>query len=246
MRAIRRSVLALCLPVLALALVAAPGHGPALSAQNDEVTYDFYISGIRAGQLTVSSQTNGTRYAAAGQVSSGGIIGAFARFAFDGRSEGAIADGGTVVPSRFVAESTSPRAKRRTEIEWRDGVPVRVNVDPPRDTSPDPTRQGGTLDPVSASYVLLRDRPAAEICATEIDIFDGSRVTRISLGKARSDAGSMICRGQIARIEGEAQSFNGARAYPFQLVYRDAGGMARLQRVEAPTSFGRAVLERRG
>ena len=38
----------------------------------------------------------------------------------------------------------------------------------------------------------------------------------------------------------------GLRTFPFELVFRKVGGDAVLERIEAPTNYGRAVLTRRG
>ncbi len=122
-----------------------------------------------------------------------------------------------------------------------------VSVVPPRSSAPDPETQRGTLDPVSAGFRLLRDAPADEICDTTVDIFDGSRRSRLKLAPPAEKNGDLICAGTYARIEGEAHSASKQREFPFQMTFRtDDAGIARLQRIETRTQFGKAVVERRG
>lgn len=226
-------------------LLAAPTAG---RSQGADATYDLYISGIKAGRLTMSSELTGDRYTAATDMTSAGVLGVFADFYFRGTSSGRLDGNGGVVPQQFVARSKSNRAERETRIDWRDGTPVEVSVQPPRDSAPDPTAQSGTLDPVSALYLLLRDTPRDAVCDKVVEVFDGSRRSRLTLAAPRSEGDQLVCDGRFARLEGEAHSLSSAdREYPFSLVYRDTGaGDAKMQRIESPTSFGTAVVERRG
>lgn len=232
------------LPLLAAAFLALAAP---LRAQSYDVTFDFFLSGIRAGELEFTGQNSGGRYTASSTIRSAGLIGAFADFFFDGTATGSVTRSGKVVPERFVARSKSPRAERDTRIDWQGGTPVSVSVEPPRDSAPDPATQAGTLDPVSAGFALFRDSPAGEICNTRVDVFDGSRRSRLELGAPQPGAdGEISCAGRYARVEGEAHSMSSKKDHGFRLVFRATGdGLARLERIEAPTGFGTAVAERR-
>ena len=100
---------------------------------------------------------------------------------------------------------------------------------------------------VSAGFALFRDSPAGEICNTRVDVFDGSRRSRLELGAPKPGAdGEISCAGRYARIEGEAHTMSARQDHGFRLVFRAADdGLARLERIEAPTGFGTAVAERR-
>ncbi len=218
-----------------------------VQAQSYDATFDFFLAGIRAGELKFTGQESGGRYTAASSIRSAGMVGIFADFFFDGSATGSVTASGRVVPDSFVSRSKSPRAERDTRIEWQGGAPVSVSVEPPRSSSPDPASQAGTLDPVSAGFALFRDGPAGEICDTRVDVFDGSRRSRLELGapKLGSD-GEISCAGRYARLEGEEHSMSAKQDHGFRLVFRANGdGVARLERIEAPTGFGTAVAERR-
>jgi uncharacterized protein DUF3108 len=216
------------------------------TAEAGESHFDFYIAGIRVGALTLGAEQVGDSYSATGRIDTAGIAGLL-DFFFDGQAAGSLGRNGKVVPIRFAATSKSPRALRHTLIEWEDGTPVKVSVEPPRDSAPDPAQQAGTLDPVSASFRLLRDAPADAICDTTLDVFDGSRRSRLRLAPPVETADGLICDGAYARLEGEGHSLADLREFPFRIVFRrNGGGLAQLERIEAPTSFGSAVIERRG
>ncbi|MEM8570844.1 MAG: DUF3108 domain-containing protein [Pseudomonadota bacterium] len=224
------------------------GLGAAVFAQPYESEFEFRIAGIKAGEMRLVGMDNGDAYKAEAFGRSAGLVGVFAQFSFDGAAEGKIAADGRVVPVVFEASSTSPRDDRETRIDWEAGTPVYVSVNPPRSSAPEPSAQTGTVDPVTASFVLLRDAPTDEICRKAVDIFDGSRRSRMILGTPQEDAGRLICNGSFERLEGEANSFSAEASYGFRVVFLEdpqEEGMARLDRIEAPTDFGRAALVRK-
>lgn len=225
---------------LAIALVGTTGAGWAQDA-----VFDFYISGIKAGEMTMSARSTPEGYSARSSIRAAGAVGLVASFYFDGESSGRLVDG-KVSPVRYEANSKSPRAERRTVMDWKNGVPVNVSVVPPRGSAPDPATQGGTLDPVSAGLALLGDARPGAVCDASVDVFDGSRRSRFSLGAPVAKDGSLVCMGAYSRIEGEAHSMSKQREFPFEVTFREGGdGVARLERVETRTQFGKAVLERR-
>ena len=111
---------------------------------------------------------------------------------------------------------------------------------------PASSRWSGTLDPISAAFAILRDRPGAELCDETLMVFVGSRVSRLRLDPPVARDGGYSCAGAYSRIEGEAHTLSSQREFAFQLIFVTDGGLARLDRVETRTNFGLAVLERRG
>jgi len=231
---------------LRASLVAA-GLAAAGPAAADSATYSLTLSGIPLGTVTLQSDQSGRDYVAASKITPNGLLSAVTGYSFDGRARGLVDASGKVTPLAFEADSTSPRATRRTEIEWRDGVPTRVSVEPPRKYAADPDRVAGALDPVSAGFALLRDNAPDAICDTSIDVFDGSRRSRLSLGRPQPGPEGVTCAGTYARLEGERHSFSPQAEYPFVLTFTQAGdGRMRLERIETQTRFGTAVVSRRG
>lgn len=229
----------------ARALILVAGLAAALPAAAEEARFDFSVSGIKIGTLEMGSDASGDRYTASSKIETSGLVSVFANFFFDGTASGSL-KGSRVVPSSYDATSKSPRALRRTEIDWKGGTPVRVSVEPPRSSAPDPATQAGTLDPVSAGFRLLRSVPTTALCNTTVDVFDGSRRSRLTVARPEISGTSATCEGTFARIEGEANTMTVDRPFAFSLTFAIDGDSARLQRIDAPTSFGQAVISRRG
>ncbi len=218
---------------------------PGASAAAEEAKFGFSLAGIPVGSMDLSSKTAGNRYDATARLDTSAVVNIFAEFFFDGSSSGTVAADGTVIPQKYQAVSKSPRALRHTDIAWKNGTPVSVSVVPPRSSAPDPAGQGGTLDPVSAGFRLFHDAPPDKICNTTVFIFDGSRRSRLVLQPPVRDGRQLSCAGAFARIEGEAASMADLREFPFSITFRtNDQGVAELQRIEAPTNFGKAVISR--
>lgn len=216
------------------------------TARAEQASFDFTITGIKIGTVALQSTTSGSSYSAAANIDGAGLLNLFTSFFFHGKASGTVTKAGNVVPSRFEAQSKSPRALRTTTIDWKNGVPSKVVVDPPRDNSADPADQGGTLDPVSTGFRLLRDAPKAQVCNVQVDMFDGSRRSRLKVGPAAADGSTLTCKGTYARLKGDALGTLDLNEFPFTLTFKVNGsGIAELQRIEAPTNFGTAVVARR-
>jgi hypothetical protein len=219
----------------------------AVPAGAETATYALSLAGIPLGEVTLASERSGSDYAAAMSVTPNGLVAAMTSYSFDGRSSGEIDGEGRLAPLRFTARSSSPRADRRTEIEWRGDVPVRVSVVPPRSSAPDPASVVGALDPVSAGFALLRENDPDDICDADIEVFDGSRRSRLSVAEPVAGERGLTCSGVYARLEGEAHSLSSQREYPFTLTFvPDGQGQVRLERIETRTRFGLALVSRRG
>jgi hypothetical protein len=226
------------------AFCAALAATPAIAGSS---VYDLTLAGVRLGEIIIEAELSGDSYRAASRIVSTGLVGAFTDYGFEGEATGRLAADGSVEPERFRAKSVSPRAKRRTEIDWQGDTPVRVSVEPPRRQEPDPARMVGALDPVSAGFALLRDNQPEHVCDTRIDVYDGSRRSRLTLGAPVAGEGTLSCSGTYARLEGEAHSLSSQSEYPFTIRFRARGdGLMRLDRIETETRFGRAVVARRG
>lgn len=231
--------------LMASALACAPLAPRAAEAET--ATFAISIAGIPAGRMTLVRESGDGAYRAATRIEATGLIGVFTDYGFDGQARGRLTGDGIPVPEVFRAQSQSPRADRITEIDWTDGTPSRVSVVPPRDSAPDPATQGGTLDPVSAGFLVLAETTPAAMCNERIDIFDGSRRSRLTLGAPEPTDQGYVCAGSLARVEGEAHTATDQRSFPFRVLFREGdAGRVRVERIETSTRYGTAVIERRG
>ena len=122
---------------------------------------------------------------------------------------GSVARDGTVVPATLRRRPRSRRGRcAQTEIDWKGGMPVSVSVEPPRKSAPDPAKQGGTLDPVSAGLrAVPRPRRPTSVCdTTRRRLRRLAPVAAEARRRRRRTATALVCAGTYARIEGEAHS----------------------------------------
>jgi Protein of unknown function (DUF3108) len=221
----------------------------AVSAGADGKTARFAISvaGIPAGELTLSHRLDGERYEAGSEIRATGLLAAVARIKFDGSVTGRVAADGRLEPERYAAFSRSTRSERDTEIVFEHGNPVSVSVVPPRQRQVDVAAQAGTLDPVTAAFAVLRDDTPDRVCNDLVQLFDGSRRSELRVGGPEAAEDGLVCNGTYTRIEGESHSMSDQKDWGFRLVFLPNGdGSMKLHRIEAPTRFGLAVMERRG
>ncbi len=211
----------------------------------EHLVFGVTLAGLPAGEIVLSGSREGGRYEAGSRIRATGLLGALSRLRYDGATVGRIAGDGSLEPVRHLAEARSLSSERRTEILFESGDPARVTMEPPRSRQLDPADQDGTIDPVSAVFVLLLDPPADSLCNRRVEIFDGARRARLELGQAEPREGALVCNGRYVRLSGEEHAVEQSD-YGFQLFfYGDGAGGVTLGRIEAPTRYGLAVATRR-
>ena len=221
----------------------------ALSDGRDEAVFDLVVLGLPAGQLTVAASVNEGGYAAAARLRSSGVAALVRRLRFDASVQGYV-EAGRLVPARYSEDVNTGRRESRTVMEYTRGVPRVISMEPEREPRPhhlDPATQGGTLDPMTALFRVLRDVPPAEACRLTLDLFDGRRRAQVAMVERRERGDEVICAGEFRRIAGYSErELSEARRFPFRMHYRDNGdGMLRMVRLDAESQMGSARLMRR-
>lgn len=224
--------------VLAAALLAG---GPVLA---EAARFAISIAGLPAGELTLSGGRNGATYEAGSTIRATGLLGALSRIRYEGVTTGQVARDGSLVPVRHKAQARSARSERTTEILFENGDPARVTVEPPRSRTIDPAEQAGSLDPVSAAFALLLEPDPETLCNSRVHLFDGSRRSRLEVGRAEKQNGALVCNGLYVRLSGDAHAVDQSE-WGFRLFFQAKGEGVELQRIEAQTRFGLAVASRR-
>lgn len=233
--------------VLLALLAAAPG--PAAAA--DAGTFDVSFAGIRAGTLAYEGSESGGTYETRGSARATGLAGAVFDMRVDAAANGRV-DGNAYRPrhySEVTREAGEPTVERRFTYSGA-GVPA-VTRTPPRDKprkhAAPAAAQGGTVDPMTAAFAILRDRDDATACALDISIYDGAVRSRIALNRPTREPDRLRCDGTYTRVAGfSPEDMSGQTVWPLTLSYvRAPDGAWRVDRLEFPTSFGRARIVRR-
>lgn len=229
--------------VLALTGLAAQ---PAPAAETTR--YSASLLGVTVGRMTLSVATGDSSYAVASQTTSTGLAGLFSPFKVTNRVKGTVS-GGTFRPTRYESQGDGERAGRGAVIEYEKGEPRIIAMDEERHPGApvlDPATQAGKVDPLTLTYALLRDIPAGESCTMALDIFDGHRAARMTLGAPETGADSMTCRGLYRRVDGyPPEDLAERQDFPFVVRYaRLPDGSHRPMEIVLDSLFGAARLTR--
>jgi hypothetical protein len=222
---------------------------PALAEGRLVHAFTLYLGGIRAAEMEVTAEWDGTRFTGRSELRTVGLVGVlwsgFYRVAAEGRVAGTL-----FAPGRFVADSAFDDDRQRVLVAYEDGRPRVLEADPPfrrRAWEIAPEAQGGTLDPFAAALTLIRPEPVGAICNRSVEVFDGRRRTRITLGAPRNAEDGIRCPGTYTRVAGfSPRTMKKGEDFPFTVVFRANGdGLAEIWQVYARTDFGVAVARRR-
>ncbi len=233
MRAVLRAV-------LGLAIVCGVASG---AARAQDATFDVTLAGVRVAEMTIDSMVGDGRYAVVVMIRSDGLAGVVRRIRFESRAEGRITRDG-LVPDRYSDRADTGRRQSQVEMVYDAGVPSVLTYTSPRPDGSDlvdPATQGGTLDPASALFAGLRDRPTGQGCDVAFAVFDGRR----RAAYAASGDGA-VCTATYRRVAGYTPEEMAERSrFPLELVYAPKGDAMQVVEASVQTIYGKVRLKRR-
>lgn len=243
---LRRATLPLAAALAATLCLAAPLHAD----QTDRIVFDVSLRGVSAGRLSINGKIEGANYGANGTLETTGLLGFLRKIRYDATVAGSHT-AGTFTPQRFDETANRPGDESEHVIVYQNGTPVSVSRNPPRKprkTDVDPAKQGGTIDPLTALYAVLRDVDRDEACKLNVTMYDGARRSQVSLNAPQADGDGVTCTGEYRRLEGfSAKDMKEKSRFPFTLIYAPTPDGKRLQVVEINTDtiYGTGRLKRR-
>ncbi|MFZ1660957.1 MAG: DUF3108 domain-containing protein [Paracoccaceae bacterium] len=222
---------------------------PVLADQKNSAIFDVSIRGISAATLSLSGAVEGKSYAATGVLKSSGILGFLKKIRYDASVAGRTTDG-RYTPSRYTEKADTGKRKSEAVMAYKSGVPQVKSYNPPRPQRVEeiaPSSQGGTVDPLTALFAVVRDVPAAEACNLKLVLFDGRRRSQVVLGAPAAKGDTITCAGEYRRLKGfSADDMAEKSRFPFQLTYEDAGnGMVHVTEISMDTLYGKGRMIRR-
>jgi hypothetical protein len=229
-----------------LFLAAAPA-----AAETYARTFDIYVGGIHGAELDFTAEwQEGGRFAGRSELRTYGIVDAFWSGFYRVSAEGRL-EGDRFLPDRFEADSAFGGDRQRVAVEFEAGRPTVTLAEPPFKPRPwqiVPEEQAGTLDPFAAALALLRPGPAEAVCNRSVEIFDGRRRSRISLGAPEAGKDGIRCPATYERVAGfSPKQMRRQASFPFNAVFRTGeDGIAEVWELWGDTGFGVAVVRRRG
>jgi hypothetical protein len=232
-----------------LASLAIVATGPVRADQKDSAVFDLTLKGIHAGTLSISGAMQGSSYAVAGVLKSGGLVALVRKVRYDAKAQGNVR-GNSFTPVRYQEDANTGKRRSQSTMEYVGGVPKLKAYNPPRparETGIDPSTQGGTVDPLTALYAALRDVPASEACTLRIFMFDGQRRSQVVLAKPQKNGNEVTCNGEYRRLEGfSTKEMSEKQRFAFRLRYEPAeNGFLRVTEISMDTLYGKGRLNRR-
>lgn len=230
-----------------LLTLAALAIAPAVSAQEQwSMRFDVRYGPLRAARVLVDARQDARSYSIRGQAQSTGIVGLIRDFHFDLAADGARV-GDAYRPAFFIGDIDTGWHETRVEMQYPGGVPRVLTLapeEPVEHWTLDPTRQAGTLDPLSALLTLIRPRPRDELCGVTVETFDGRRRGRVSLAEPVEDRGALVCAGLYRRLAGfSPEDMADYDRMPFTVVFEQSdAGSWHLTRAVTQTPYGRMRL----
>ena len=236
-------------------VVLALAFGPARAERADapgwtmEETYDLYVGGLRAGEMTVSLDVSSGVYEAAAMFRTVGIVGFFADQEIHARVVGET-NGERFQPLRYVSKANEDGKRKLVEIEFHLNGPSNVSATPELRRKPwsiDPVEQTGTLDPLSAILLAFGPRDAQRACNSQIEAFDGRHRFAIRVGPVRMHGERILCAGEYVRVAGykpKTLRKRPSEGFTMQLEPH-SDGTFRVTRLISDGSFGAVVIKLR-
>lgn len=211
-----------------------------------QASFTASVAGVTAGRLMLAANATDTRYSVSSRVTVAGIASLFSSFVVDSKVVGRVRNG-TYRPERYTARAKGDRSGRSAVITYAGGVPTVVSAaSEPDPEAPviDPATMGGSVDPQTAMYAVLRDVPASALCTVSLDVFDGHRHSRVDLRPAAADRAQ--CDGLYSRLDGYTPAELAERKNTaFAIAYTQLpDGMFQVREITFATSYGTARLTR--
>lgn len=247
-------VAALIAATACTAATGATGTPPAVT--EDSALFDLHFGGIWAGTVDLALRFEGDAYHARAVGRTEGVVGAFYGASFTAEASGDAPGGDGPAPGAradaFDAKGAFGGDKIELSIAFGPEAPVEVTADPafkPKPYQIDPTAQIGVFDPLGAAALLLRERPGGALCDARIDVFDGRRVSRVTLSPPKDGPGKgeIQCDAALSRVAGWKPKHMKRPPFNFRLFFTRAAAdaPARLRRFEVDTGYGMATAVRR-
>ncbi len=227
------------------ALLAAPQVN-ANTVRSIDTIYDFYLGGIKAGEVSIDTRVKGKKYKATSVMKTAGIVGMLYKASFEARTNGVVTKKG-YRPKRFVADSRMSSKEQKVDMRFARNAPRKVKAVPAFDPRPwqiDPKKQTGTVDPITAAISSLAPMQKDSICNRSVEIFDGRKRYAVDLGKPVADGDRIKCSAVFRRIAGYKPKMMKKRSeFPFNIWYEERpDGLAHVVRAAGDSVFGLAVI----
>ena len=232
------------LPALFAITLALPVH-----AEQTVHQFSLYVSGIKAGNIRTDIRLNGSAFSVSGVLNPSSLLRTIRDVGYAGQSAGTHRNG-TYSPRRYSAQTKTGSRNSQVKMRITDGIPSVDAYLPEREKRPHditPADQKGVIDPLTAAATVFSDKTSKTLCNQMIDMFDGRRLSKLTLAPATIMGNSATCKGTYSRVAGFSPDDMQERVnFPFSLLYtRTDADTFRLMSFTTQTTFGSLRAKRK-
>ncbi len=217
----------------------------------DDLAFEVSVGSFRIADIVLKGEASKGSYTITGSLTSRGIVNWFTRVRYDGSVRGSVSNG-RMVPGHYFETTASGDRQASGSITYEDGAPVMTEKSPPAPIG-NPRApiadQSGTLDILTATYLVVRDSEEGEVCDKEFFMYDGTRRSKIEIGEQKIVDDRVHCESKYIRIDGFSQSdLEEQTEFPFQLEYTPMDGREgwfEIVRLTSQTKYGKLVAVRK-
>ncbi len=210
--------------------------------------FDVTALGFKVGELVIEGRLGETDYAVTARFGTTGLVRLFRDMGFVMRAQGRRA-GDRLLPEEYSETVNTGSRRSDARLVYDLGVPRLAGgkVEDGEVQPLDPATQGGTIDPLTALFMVLRDQPSQGLCDADLHIFDGGRRTRVILTGRIEQPDGVTCMGQFRREDGyPPRDMKTRRVVPLTIRYAKAdNGLMRATGARLRSSYGPIGLTRR-
>lgn len=193
---------------LILGLALSVQGGGSLHAQDRRTAAQFDVSlgALTVGIFWIDGSTTARAYTTSSGFRTSGIVARLTNVQVGLQARGRIRNG-SLSPSEYREEVVLGRDRGTVQMRYTNGVPTVTGTKFGMEdaVAVDAAKQKGTLDPLSATFDLLRDQSRDELCDTDRFMFDGARRTRVVMTTLTPDGSDLLCTGQFLRLDGYSE-----------------------------------------
>lgn len=180
----KRFASGLCVGLLLAGSCGSAAHADGVIPQT-EVRYRVFAHGFKVMDIQASYRLGEMQCGVAARVSTGGFASWFVKTNLQLSGQGSF-NGQAAEPTVYDSMGWSRGANRRVSMMYRDHVPDVTRLDPPetnREPVPDADRKGA-IDTLAVLMDLLHQVRSTQSCGGQTKLFDGMRLSTITLHSA--------------------------------------------------------------
>ena len=221
----------------------------ASSAQAENISLNLYAFGIKAGTITVNAAETPNAYAVRGAVTPTRLLKKIKDIGYTGSATGVIKRNAHQV-RKYSGNARTGSRNSVVNMRWRNGRPIVDAYKPERarrDYDLTPSKQSGTIDLLSSAYLTFKTATSETLCNSKRKMFDGRRLSELSLGKPKISGRIATCSGNYKRLAGFSPDKMKKKVnFPFSVRYeQNDDGTYRFQEFTADASIGKIRATRK-